>query len=155
MLKKNEKVKRKEILETLAPCGLNCRKCFAFADGEIRIISKRLQELLGDFDNYAERFSKFLPVFKNYSSFKELLHFLSQGDCLGCRKGTCKYPNCGVIDCYKDKGVDFCYQCNEFPCQKTNFDPDLEKRWIQMNTRMKEIGVEAYFEESKLLPRYK
>jgi len=53
------------------------------------------------------------------------------------------------------KGVDFCFQCDEFPCEKTNFDPDLKRRWFQMNTRMKEIGVEAYFEETKDLPRYK
>jgi hypothetical protein len=67
---------------------------------------------------------------------------------------TCKYPNCGVVDCYKDKGVDFCFQCDDFPCDKTNFDPHLEKRWRQMNTRMKEIGVEAYYEETKDLCRY-
>jgi|Deesub1362B_J571_1020462.scaffolds.fasta_scaffold00001_860 hypothetical protein len=155
MPKKSKKATKQEILQTLAPCGLNCCKCFAFAEGEIRILSERLQELLGDFDRYAERFAEFLPVFKNYSSFKKLLHFFSQGDCLGCRNGTCKYPDCGVIKCYKKKKVDFCYQCDEFPCRKTNFDPDLEMRWIQMNTRMKEIGIEAYYEESRLLPRYK
>ena len=114
-----------------------------------------MERLLGSFDNYAERFSIFLPVFANYSSFKLLLSYLAHGDCLGCRRGTCKYPNCGVIRCYKMKGVDFCFQCNEFPCEKTNFDLDLKRRWIQMNERIKEIGVKAYFEETKDLPRYK
>ncbi|HAK59402.1 MAG TPA: hypothetical protein DCO77_03325, partial [Nitrospiraceae bacterium] len=56
--------------------------------------------------------------------------------------------------CYKDQGVDFCFQCQEFPCDKTNFDPNLKQRWISMNTRMKEVGVEAFFEETKDLPRY-
>jgi hypothetical protein len=56
--------------------------------------------------------------------------------------------------CYKDKGIDFCFQCDEFPCDKTNFDPDLKRRWIQMGSRMKEIGVEAYYAETKDAPRY-
>lgn len=145
----------KDILDILAPCGLNCRKCFAHSEGEIRMLTTKLQELLGSFDRYAERFSAFLPLFKNYPSFKELLAYFTQADCNGCRSGTCKYPNCGVTTCYQQKGVDFCFQCDEFPCEKTNFDTDLRRRWIQMNNRMKEIAVESYFEETKDLPRYR
>lgn len=145
----------KDILDILAPCGLNCRKCFAYSEGEIRMLSTKLQELLGSFDGYAERFSAFLPVFKNYPSFKELLAYFTQGDCQGCRKGGGRYPNCGVRTCYQQKGVDFCFQCDEFPCKKTNFDPDLKRRWIEMNNRLKKIGIEAYFEETKDLPRYR
>jgi hypothetical protein len=150
-----KKAKHKEILKTLAPCGLNCLKCFAYGEGEIKFHSSKLSELLGAFDRYAERFSRFSPVFSKYPSFKEVLAFLAQGNCLGCRKGTCRYPDCGVILCYKQKGVDFCFQCEEFPCQKTNFDPDLKRRWLEMNMRVKEIGLEAYFEKTKSLPRYK
>ena len=51
--------------------------------------------------------------------------------------------------------MDFCFQCDEFPCHKANFDRHLERRWRQMNERMGEIGVEAYYEESKDLPRYR
>lgn len=147
-------MKYKEILDILAPCGLNCRKCFANSNGEIRKNSIKLQELLGSFDRYAERFSIFLPVFKNYPSFKELLIYLTQDNCNGCRKGSCFYPDCGVRDCYKSKNVDFCFQCDEFPCEKTNFDPDLKRRWIQMNNEMKEIGISSYYQKTKNLPRY-
>jgi hypothetical protein len=145
----------KDILDNLAPCGLSCRKCFAYSEGGIRRQSMDLQELLGSFDRYAERFSAFLPVFENYPSFKELLAYLTQPHCTGCRKGTCLYPNCGVVECYQEKRVDFCFQCDEFPCERSNFDPDLKRRWIQMNNRMKEVGVEAYFEETRDLPRYR
>ena len=143
-----------EILDFLAPCGLSCRKCFAYTKGDIAFHSNKLKELLGNFDVYAERFSSFLPDFKDYPSFKKMLTYFAASDCIGCRQGTCKYPNCGVVDCYKEKRVDFCFQCDDFPCDKTNFDPHLEKRWLQMNTRMKEIGVEAYYEETKDLCRY-
>lgn len=144
-----------EILKTLAPCGLNCRKCIACNEGEIKTVSLKLQELLGSFDRYAERFSAFLPVFKNYPAFKELLAYFTEADCAGCRAGSCKYPNCGVRDCHKQKSVDFCFQCDEFPCEKSNFDPDLKRRWIQMNNRMKDVSIESYFQENRNLPRYR
>lgn len=143
-----------EILKTLAPCGLNCGKCQAFAEGDIKRHASELKRLLGSFDSYAERFSAFMPVFKKYPAFKELLDHFTQAGCRGCRQGDCKYPNCGVAACYKQKGIDFCFQCGEFPCEKTNFDQSLKQRWLKMNTRMKDEGMEAYFEEIKNLPRY-
>ena len=143
-----------EIKKILAPCGLNCGKCLAYTEGEIKFHSKKLKDLLGSFNKYAERFSKFMPVFKKYHNFEEILNFFIQNECRGCRSGDCKYPNCGVAVCYKQKGVDFCFQCQDFPCEKTNFDDDLKERWLKMNRRMKEIGVEAYYQESKDLPRY-
>ena len=144
-----------ELLNLLAPCGLSCQKCFAYTQGEISMHSKELQKLLGNFDIYAERFSAFLPEFKNYPPFKKMLAYFTEPDCKGCRQGTCKYPNCGVVDCYQQKGVYFCFQCDEFPCEKTNFDPHLHQRWVEMNNRMKQIGVEGYYDETKDLPRYK
>lgn len=148
-------MEHQEILDDLAPCGLSCRKCFANSQGDIVLLSAQLRHKLGSFDVYAERFSAFLPAFKDYPAFKQLLSYLAQGHCVGCRRGTCLYPNCGVSTCYQGKGVDFCFQCDEFPCDRTNFDPHLERRWRQMNERMREIGVEAYYEETRDQPRYR
>jgi len=148
-------MKYEDILKKLAPCGLDCSKCLAYSSGEIRMVSERLAMLLGDFDRYAQRFSSFQGVFRNYPQFKELLEHFTRADCTGCRNGACRYPGCNVMKCSQEKGVDFCFQCDEFPCGKTNFDLDLKRRWVEMNTRMQEIGIEAYYEETKNLPRYK
>lgn len=53
------------IKKRLAPCGLHCDKCFAFAEGDIAETSAKLRQSLGDFDVYAERFVGLLdePVF--------------------------------------------------------------------------------------------
>src|SRR4030042_7215315 len=135
-----------DILDDLPPCGLSCRKCFANSRGDIATRSTQWQERLGGFDVYAERFSALLPAFKDYPAFQGLLAYLAHGSCDGCRRGTCLYPNCGVTTCFREKGVDFCFQCEEFPCDRTNFDPRLERRWRQMNERMREAGVEAYYQ---------
>lgn len=143
------------ILEDLAPCGLSCRKCLYKKDGEIAFLSKRLADLLGDnFGSYADRFSSFMPEFKNYPGFRNLLDFLTKAGCEGCRNGAGCYPGCVPSSCSREKGVDFCFECPEFPCEKTNFDENLVRRWIRMNKEMREIGPEAYYAETRDKCRY-
>lgn len=145
------------IKKRLAPCGLHCGKCFAFTDGDIANHSSQLKESLGNFDVYAKRFVELLdePVFRKYPEFKEFLAHLSTGSCNGCRAEKCKlYKSCNVRACSEAKKVDFCFQCEAFPCSQTGFDEHLYNRHVRINERMKEIGVEPYYEEVKNLSRY-
>jgi hypothetical protein len=151
-------MKYSQILERIAPCGLSCEKCFAFRDGDIRKYSRQLSEGLGDFGSYAQRFAGLLeePVFNIYPYFKLQLEYFSQVSCAGCRKEHCKmFKSCRVRKCIEEKGVDFCFQCDKFPCRNTGFDESLETRWKKNNVRMKEVGVETYYEETKKIHRYR
>ena len=146
-----------DLKHKLGPCGLSCDKCFAFTEGAIKYHSKELKKHLGNFDVYAHRFVELLdePVFKKYPEFKAMLDYLSSAECKGCRKESCKlFKSCKVRACHKEKQVDFCFQCDEFPCKNTGFDEHLHKRSVKINQRMKEIGVENYFLEIKNTPRY-
>jgi len=146
-----------EIKERLAPCGLHCGKCFAFTGGDIKSHSSRLKDSLGNFNLYAGRFADLLeePVFHKYPDFKEFLDYLSTVECRGCRKEHCRlFISCKVRDCHVRKGVDFCFQCNNFPCHDTGFDEHLHKRYMEINRRMKETGVVAYYAEIRNAPRY-
>ena len=146
-----------KILNSLGPCGINCQKCFAFKNGSIKKESEKLKNSLGNFDIYAKRFNELLdaPVFNKYTDFKEMLDYFASGTCLGCRKQKCHlFKSCNVRNCHKEKSVDFCFQCNEFPCNNSGFDIHLEQRWISINQRMKEVGVENYYNEIKYEPRY-
>ncbi|OPZ59383.1 MAG: hypothetical protein BWY87_01031 [Deltaproteobacteria bacterium ADurb.Bin510] len=146
---------RSEILEILAPCGLNCRKCLSCSQGEIKRLAVELQAALGNFDGYAERFSRIKPAFAGYPQFKELLAHLTTGACAGCRRAAACYPGCGVAPCCRAKGVDFCGECPDFPCDHSNLDENLKRRWLEMSARIREIGAEAYYAETKELPRYR
>ena len=146
------------IREVLAPCGLNCEKCFAHVDGDIRRYSRMLKEKLGNFEVYARRFVTLLddPIFKKYPEFKEMLDYFALGACRGCRHEQCRlFAGCGVRACHQAKGVDFCHACDEFPCGHTGFDEDLHRRWIQINERIRATGVERYYEETRDQPRYR
>ena len=146
-----------KILDALSPCGLSCEKCFAHIDGDIRKYSLKLKEKLGNFDMYAKRFETLLdnPIFRKYPDFKIMLDFLAAENCRGCRKENCKiFKKCGVRSCHQEKNLDFCFQCDEFPCDKTNFDEDLQNRWIKLNERIRKVGIENYYNETKDKPRY-
>ena len=148
---------RQDILKALGPCGLNCEKCFAHEDGDIRKYSLKLIEKLGDFALYAKRFESLLdaPIFKKYPDFRIMLEYLASENCKGCRKENCKlFKDCEVRNCHQQKNIDFCFQCNDYPCNKTNFDSALNKRWTKLNDRIREIGVEKYYAETKDMPRY-
>jgi hypothetical protein len=141
----------------LAPCGLHCGKCFAFAGGQIHALSHQLRAELGNFGVYAQRFATLLndPVFAKYPAFQDVLEHLAKGSCGGCRQERCKlFASCGVRPCAERRQVDFCFQCVRFPCDQTGFDEHLYRRHVEINRRMKEIGVERYYEEVRSLPRY-
>ena len=84
-----------------------------------------------------------------------MLDFFASENCKGCRKENCKlFKNCGVRGCHQQKNLDFCFQCDDFPCNKTNFDEHLQKRWAKLNERIREIGIESYYAETKHKARY-
>jgi len=146
-----------QIKNRLAPCGLHCGKCFAFIDGDIKKHSIGLNEALGNFDVYAQRFVELInePVLRKYPEFKEVLSLFTTIECKGCRNEKCKlFKVCNVRDCHIEKKVDFCFQCPEFPCTNTGFDKHLQNRYVDINMRLRAIGVEKYYDEIKDKPRY-
>lgn len=145
------------IKDRLGPCGLHCGKCFAYVDGDIKNFSNKLKGSLGNFGVYANRFVDLLnePVFNKYEDFSELLTYFASVNCAGCRKEECKmFSGCKVRTCYEIQNVDFCFQCSKFPCNNIGFDEHLHKRSIDINLRMREIGIEKYYDEIKDMPRY-
>jgi hypothetical protein len=148
---------QKEILKRLVPCGLSCEKCFAYANGNIKHHSEKLKKYLGSFEIYAKRFVTLIneTVFEKYPDFKQMLDYFSDVKCKGCRFEECKiFENCKVKECSNKKKVDFCFQCSQFPCDSSGFDGHLKIRWININNRMQEIGIENYYEETKDSARY-
>src|SRR4030065_103722 len=138
------KITIEQIKQQLGPCGLYCGKCFAFTAGAIKHHSSELLKALGNFEPYAQRFVTLLeePVFVKYQDFKEMLAYFARGWCHGCRNDDCKlFKGCLVKQCSRAKKVDFCFQCPEFPCDRTGFDVNLQKRWLAINKRMKKGGV--------------
>lgn len=148
-----------DLVKQLTPCGLDCIRCADYQDGEIKQLSSKLLGLLGNYARVAKMKAARKPEFEHYDKFISILSSLADGLCCGCRlEETIKLVscpiNCPLKDC-SDKGVDFCYQCDDYPCEKlklmnSNFGEYVRQR----NDRMKEIGVAAYYNERFKQPRY-
>lgn len=146
-----------QIKAAIAPCGLNCEKCFAHADGDIRQHSLELKEKLGNFIGYAKRFETMFgePVFQHYPAFREFLDYLASGNCRGCRNEQCRlFKTCGVRRCHQEKRVDYCAECDEFPCDRTGFDHQLQNVWVRLNEKIRENGMNCFYETTRTAPRY-
>jgi hypothetical protein len=83
-----------------------------------------------------------------------MLDFLASGSCTGCRDAGCLFKACAVPGCIKEHGVDYCFQCNEFPCQNHGMPAPLAERWRINNETMRDTGPNAYFFTAQVKPRY-
>ena len=145
---------REHILHELAPCGLDCSRCVSCASGTVKKLSDELTAALAGFEKKAQLFAKMAPALEGYTSCMQVLHHFSSASCSGCRSGGGKFPLCAVKDCYKEKGVDFCGGCDEFPCGRNSFPDQFKAMWIENNTMIKELGIEAFYSQQKTKPRY-
>lgn len=144
-----------EIVKHLAPCGLDCGRCADLRGGEISVLASRLLGLLGNYGRVAALKSQERPEFAGYGQFEAVLAGFSAAACGGCRGDNITCPlDCLAKTCSREKGVDFCFQCAEYPCEGQFAGIPLRKRWMALNDRMKEIGVEAFYEEQLQTHRY-
>lgn len=115
-------------------CGLNCAKCDIYEAGHGN--EKLRHEIVKWFLD--ERHETVKP---------------EQIKCEGC-KGTLDAhwsSDCKIMQCAKKKGVQYCFECRDFPCRILNdFASDgvsHHKRTIENLRRMKEIGIDTWIAE--------
>jgi len=156
--------------ELVAPCGLYCGTCAFFHKSKIKETVLVLKDHLDGFEYLANLYAKDVPELREYPAFRNVLAYLGKQDCLGCRRGggTVEGPAlyctnlCPIKTCLSEKGMDFCYQCVDFPCGKIHNEVlkrdfprgRLLEIWLTSNKRIKEIGLDKYLQEKKSEARY-
>lgn len=143
-----------EIVERLAPCGIDCQRCVACAHGRVKSLATELRAALQGFERMAPGMSEHAPALAGYDRFAEVLDSFAQAPCPGCRSGGAPLPFCTAPACIKERGVDYCFQCSDYPCEHNAYPEELARRWRLQNDRMREVGVESYYRESLQKPRY-
>jgi hypothetical protein len=118
--------------ELTAPCGLDCFNCPLYEENLTDDSKKQFAVLL-----------KLEP---------------EQVQCKGCRaqKG-CRlhFSECATLDCVNAKGINYCFECDEFPCVKLQPAAEGADKYphnMKMYNlcRMKVVGVESWAQnESK------
>ena len=156
---------KQTLLHYIAPCSLSCYTCPGLKDGAISECAKKLcNYFTGYYDfndaNIPEQYRAWLVEFETF--YKKLDRY-TPSKCPGCRNNPTSnagcIAGCVVPTCVKEHGVDFCADCSEFPCQRArDFFATVNEvigiDWENGNSRIREIGVERYFNEKKDISHY-
>ena len=115
----------KEDRNLIAYCGLYCGDCFGHK-GKVADLARDLRKELRQarFEKTAEFMStfSFFEVFKNYGQCYEVLGALVKLRCKKTCKGGGGPPFCKMRKCSQKKGIDGCWQCEEFEtCENLDF----------------------------------
>ena len=151
-------MEKSEILKKVAPCSLMCHTCSAYHNGAICESSKTLLKYL---EGIKEFYEKHIPdAVENYSNFEEILNMYSAAPCSGCRStehNGCSIKGCFLLECTKNHGIDFCGECDEFPCKKPKelFEEVVYKQWLEGNQQIRDYGIELFWESNSGNPHYK
>jgi len=116
---------------TIGYCGLFCASC------EIYIASTTSNE------RHKAKLAKRLA--------KELDKKITADDihCWGCHANNrnCWGKKCFFRKCADDKGIDFCYQCHEYPCEQLAEFYEKHPDARENLTQVCKIGVDSYVSE--------
>lgn len=111
----------------VAVCGLFCPSCTIFiASNEDPERLKRMSEMRN--------------------------HTIEDIRCEGCRAevrtGFCR--TCKMSTCAKEKGIDFCGECSEYPCEELKEFQSIKAHRLELwqsQERIKEAGFEQWYAE--------
>lgn len=97
--------------ELTAYCGLYCGHCYSRT--HIAPTAQALQEQMR-----LQGFETFGPYMEDYEAFWRFLTALNAASgCPGCRENGGN-PSCSMRICAREKGVDACPLCEEYPCDR-------------------------------------
>jgi len=89
----------------------------------------------------------------DYAEFRKALDFFSKKDtwlvCRRCCKGGDGRPDCEIRKCCKNRGLDVCFDCDEFPCDKVKGDTKMIERAKEYKKLGKDEWLRQHVEKAK------
>lgn len=118
-----------QLLEAIGPCGIDCINCPMHEKNITEDLKKRVAAMIG-------------------ADPEEMI-------CQGCRsdKRAAICPaDCATLTCSREKDVDFCFECPDFPCEKLQPASDRADKLphnlkVYNLCRMKRKGFEKWLQE--------
>jgi len=105
--------------------------------------------VLGRCDNNSQRKKHLLNEIYGVTNTVQHIRGASYPGCRNNPASGCGHiEGCEIPACVKEHGVDFCAECDNFPCHKISRDKENSSRQIQ------EVGIDASFEERKDVSMY-
>jgi len=130
-------------------CGLYCGDCFAY-QGKIADLARDLRKelRLAKFDKTVELLSTipFFATFKDYQQCYEVLGALVKFRCKNTCRGGGGPPFCKMRKCCQKKGIEGCWQCDEFEtCEKLDvLKPNHGDAHLKNLRVIKKQGIDGF-----------
>jgi len=130
-------------------CGLYCGDCFGY-QGKIADLARDLRKelRLAKFDKTAELLSTipFFATFKDYQQCYEVLGALVKFRCKNTCRGGGGPPFCKMRKCCQQKGIEGCWQCDEFEtCEKLDvLKPNHGDAHLKNLRIIKKQGIDGF-----------
>ena len=131
-------------LQDVTYCGLYCRLCSTKFRVPETATALRDTLALDGWQDFGEK------IIHEFTPFWTVLNKLADFDrsCPGCR-GGCGDPGCRIRLCARERNVDICPDCEEYPCEHIQTLAQRYPNLVSDGLRMKKIGVEAWREEQE------
>jgi len=129
-------------MELVTYCGLYCDLCAART--RIPRRAAALQAAMTE-----EGWTFWGHSVPGFTEFWPFLEELSSGEgCPGCR--ACGgYPGCQIRVCARERGLELCSQCPDFPCEHVEALAARYPTLIADNERLKAVGLDQWLTEQK------
>jgi hypothetical protein len=125
--------------QLVACCGIYCGHCFS------RTHIAPTAALLQDYMK-RQGFETFGPYMPNFKEFWEFMKVLIEAEgCPGCKKDGGS-PACAIRTCARDKNVEACPLCSDYPCEKFSWLPSSESypTLEKDNQLLRDNGLDAW-----------
>jgi hypothetical protein len=132
-----------EAKKLICYCGAFCGECKLNG----RIHSRIAQELLQIANDYSQWLPKVVKLDFDFNEFMKGLEYFSKADkgpyCqVPCKEGG--GPTCKRRPCAKAKGLEICYDCDDFPCEYMNWGSRTITEKTEDCERYKKLGLEGW-----------
>lgn len=101
-------------------CGSFCGECGILKGRIYAMVAQDFKEIIEAAD-YSDWLPKFVKLDFDFEEFLKGVEYFSKEDS-GCYcQEPCKEGGgapCKIRPCAKEKGIEICYECEEFPCEK-------------------------------------
>jgi hypothetical protein len=127
-------------------CGGFCGSCGGYKGRIIAMIARDFRELISP---YAEWVPEYEEIDFNFMEFlKGVDYFADENIGAYCRV-PCKEgagAPCKVRPCAKEREIEICYECDEFPCEHFSWILERYPEKLEDCKRYKELGLAGWLE---------
>jgi hypothetical protein len=124
-------------------CGLYCGLCSLRSRVPPAARTLRTQMSQAGY----EYFGPFVHGFSPFWTFLQALAG-SESRC-NCREAGCGPPDCEIRACARERGVEVCALCGDYPCERIQTFARTYPLLLVDAQRMREIGIDAWIAEQE------